>query len=76
MSYFVNDYRMDNPHRGHISHIGYMIFDTQLDRPLTRWPSMLVFTHEKSYYAVPLTCTEFENVNFKMSTFRMDQPRD
>ena len=35
---------MDNPHQGHISHIGYMILDTQLDRQLDlpRWPSMLI----------------------------------
>ena len=36
MSYFVNYHRMDHPHQGHMSHIGYMIFDTQLDRQLTR----------------------------------------
>ena len=42
MSYFVNNYRMDHPHQGHMSHIGYMVFDTQLDCQITRWPSMLV----------------------------------
>ena len=42
MSYFVNNYRMDHPHQGHISHIGYMVFDTQLECQITRWPSMLV----------------------------------
>ena len=38
--YFVNNYCMDHPHQGHMSHIGYMIFDTQLDRQL-----MLVFNN-------------------------------
>ena len=33
---------MDHPHQGHISHIGYMVFDTQLECQITRWPSMLV----------------------------------
>ena len=34
MSYFVNNYNMDHPHQDHMSHIGYMIFDTQLDRQM------------------------------------------
>ena len=44
MSYFINNCRVDNPHQGHISHIGYMILDTQLDRQLDlpRWPSMVI----------------------------------
>ena len=36
MSYFVNNYRMDHSHQGIMSHIGSMIFETQLDRQLTR----------------------------------------
>ena len=48
MSYFINNCRVDNPHQGHISHIGYMILDTQLDRQLPRWPSMLI-TFVSSY---------------------------
>ena len=36
MSYFVNNYRMDHSHQGIMSQIGYMIFETQLDRQLTR----------------------------------------
>ena len=34
---------MDHPHQDHMSHIGYMVFDTQLDRQITRRPSMLAF---------------------------------
>ena len=33
---------MDHPHQGHMLHIGYMVFDTQLECQITRWPSMLV----------------------------------
>ena len=38
MSHFVYNYRMDHPDQSNMSHIGYMIFDTQLDRQLTQWP--------------------------------------
>ena len=43
VSYFVNKYHLDHLHQGHMSHIDYTIFDTQLNRQLMRWPSMLVF---------------------------------
>ncbi|RMX57890.1 hypothetical protein pdam_00006709 [Pocillopora damicornis] len=46
---------MDHPHQGHMSHIGYMVFDTQLDQ-ITRWPSMLVFLKL-------LSCIPINNVN-------------
>ena len=43
VSYFVNKYHLDHLHQGHMPHIDYTILDTQLNRQLTRWPSMLVF---------------------------------